>query len=194
MSERAGSKRWPSDGSLVKACLAGDSSAWEVLIHRYRRLIYSVPVSYRLPEEDAEEVFQRVVVKLFENLGRIKARRALPAWLVVTTRRECQSWFRGNRNTESAAELDGLAAEPEGIDARIDAVRNQHTLALALEKLDRPCRDLLTALYIEDPTPPYAEISARLGRPVGSLGPTRARCLRKLKGLFLGLGGIPDEV
>jgi len=189
MSKDGGKKRWPTDASLVRACLAGDSAAWEALIHRYRRLIFSIPVAYRLPADDAEEIFQRVVVKLFEHLGRLKNAKALPAWIVVTTRRECQSWFRGQRRTETETELDGLATEPEDVDRRIDGVRSQHTLALALEKLDRTCKDLLSTLYLEDPTPSYAEISGRLGRPVGSLGPTRKRCLKKLRSLFLGLGG-----
>jgi len=189
MPPGAGKQRWPTDASLVGACLSGDSSAWETLIHRYRRLIFSIPVAYRMPADDAEEIFQRVVVKLFEHLGRLKKSKALPAWLSVTTRRECQTWFRGQRRTEGETALDALAVEPLDVDRRIDSVRSQHTLALALEKLDRPCRDLLSALYLEDPTPSYTEISGRLGRPVGSLGPTRSRCLKKLKSLFAGLGG-----
>jgi len=189
MAEGGGKKRWPTDTALVGACLSGDGAAWATLIHRHRRLIFSIPVAYRLTADDAEEIFQRVVVKLFKHLGRLKQSKALPAWLIVTTRRECQTWFREQRRTENETDLDALATEPVDVDRRIDAVRSEHTLSLALQKLDGPCRDLLSALYIEDPTPSYSEISGRLGRPVGSLGPTRSRCLKKLKSLFVGLGG-----
>jgi RNA polymerase sigma factor (sigma-70 family) len=163
------------------------------LIRRYRRLIYSVPVAYRLPVEQADEVFQRVTIKLFEHVGRLRSAETLPAWLLVTTRRESRELSRKEKRYASFGdeESERLPAEASDIAARLDAVAREHTVALALERMGSPCRELLTALYVEDPTPPYDEISRRLGRPIGSLGPTRSRCLEKLKSLYLE-SGISD--
>ena len=179
------------DDKLVRACRLGDESAWEALILRYRRLIYSVPVTYKIAAPDADEIFQRVAVKLFENLAKLRDAGALPAWLVVTTRRECQAFLRKGRNWDSIEDETGpeLSEDAPEIVESIHRVECEHTLALAFARLDEVCARLLHALYREEPTPPYQEISQRLDRPIGSLGPTRSRCLRKLNRLYLGLGG-----
>jgi len=184
-------KRWTDDSALIRACRKGDGSAWETLIGRYRRLIFSVPVAYRFPPDDAEEIFQRVAVKLFEHLDRLRKAEGLASWLVVTTRRECHAFRRRARRWDPIEEADPatLAEEPEDVVKALDAVQSEHTLTLAFERMDETCRSLLAALYVEDPTPSYVDIGKRLGRSVGSLGPTRARCLKKLQKLFLDLGG-----
>ena len=180
---------YKDDGSLVRACRRGDSAAWETLIRRYQRLIYSVPVAYRIPAEHADEVFQRVAVKLFEKLDQLKRAESLPAWLMTTTRRECQAFVASQRRWVTEEQAPDPAEEPPDVARALDAVRSEHVLALALERLDETCRRLLGALYLEDSSPSYQQISERLGRPVGSLGPTRTRCLNKLRKLFLELGG-----
>ena len=178
------------DESLLDRCRTGDAAAWETLIRRYRRLIYSVPAAHRLPVEQADEVFQRVTIKLFEHVSRVRSAETLPAWLLVTTRRESRELSRKEKRYASFDEEDSerLPAEAPDVAARLDAVAREHAVALALERMGSPCRDLLTALYVEDPTPPYEEISRRVGRPIGSLGPTRSRCLKKLKSLYLESG------
>lgn len=183
-------RRHDDDGALLAACRSGDAPSWERLIRRYRRLIYSVPAAYRLPVEQADEVFQRVTVKLFEHAGRLRSAETLPAWLLVTTRRACRELSRKEKRYESFEDEDAdrLPAEAPDVAERLDAVAREHAVALALERLASPCRELLTALYVEDPAPPYDEIARRLGRPIGSLGPTRARCLEKLKTLYLEAG------
>ncbi len=182
---------WPADVELIRACRSGDDKAWEKLILRYQRLVYSVPVAYRLPPADADEIFQRVSVKLFENLDRLRRTESLAPWLVVTARRECQAFLREARR---AAPLEngsaaGSAEDPADVVRDLHRIECAHSLALALERLGHPCRALLHALYMEDPAPPYEEIARRLGRPVGSLGPTRMRCLEKLRKLYFRLGG-----
>ena len=183
--------RWQSDATLIRACRAGDQSAWGRLIERYRRLVYSVPVAYRLAPADADEIFQRVALKLFENLARLRRAESLPAWLSVTTRRECKAFVRAGGRWEALEDANprDLSEDPPDVAAALDAVHSEHALSLAFERLDESCRRLLSALYLEDPAPSYEQISSRLGRPVGSLGPTRARCLAKLRKLFLGMGG-----
>lgn len=185
------SKRVQDDDALIRACRAGDGDAWEQLIRRYRRLIYSVPVAFRLPRHEADEIFQRVAVKLFENLHRIRDVGSLPSWIAVTARRECigLSHSEGRFRDLDEADLDVAGPDPPDVAGALQLLEDEHALALALERLDRGCRDLISALYIEDPTPSYQEISARVGRPIGSLGPTRARCLEKLRKLYFRSGG-----
>ena len=184
-------KRWADDRALIGDCRKGDESAWETLIRRYQRLIYSIPVAYGFASADADEIFQRVAVKLFENLGRVRKVEALSSWLVVTTRRECQAFRRGAGRWSSLDEVDphSMSEEPPDVAGALHALAAEHSLALAFVRLDESCRVLLAALYLEDPTPSYREIGRRLDRSVGSLGPTRARCLNKLQKLFVQEGG-----
>lgn len=186
-------KSGDDDRTLLAACRAGDASAWETLIRRYRRLIYSVPVACRLRTEQCDEVFQRVTIKLFEHIATLRSAETLPAWLLVTTRRESREISRKESRYAPFEDErhDSLPAEAPDIAARLDAVAREHAVALALQRLGSPCRELLTALYVEDPTPRYEEIARRVARPIGSLGPTRSRCLEKLKSLYIE-SGISD--
>jgi RNA polymerase sigma factor (sigma-70 family) len=186
------------DDALIRACRAGDEHAWKMLVERYRRLIHSVlVVAYRLPEPEAEEVFQRVVVKLFENIGRLKSSGSLPAWLITVTRNECRRylrlarrWSQPNDENEPHEPQD----DPPDVVGALHTIDCEHRLALAFERLDEPSRTLLSALYLEEPAPSYTEIAMRLGRPIGSLGPTRARCLKKLRRIYLELGGRENDI
>jgi RNA polymerase sigma factor (sigma-70 family) len=187
----ATSKRWQVDHALIRACRSGDPKSWETLIVRYRRLIYSIPVAYRIPAAEADEIFQRVSVKLFENLGKLRKAEGLASWLAVTARRECQAYQRSSRRLSSLDENPGqdIGEDPPDVVRDLHQVECAHTLTVAMDRLGEPCRGLLSALYMEDPAPSYEEISRRLDRPIGSLGPTRARCLEKLRKLYLDMGG-----
>lgn len=182
---------WKDDRALVRACRQGDAKAWEELIRRYRRLIYSIPVAFGFAADRADEIFQRVAVKLVEHLGRIQRAEGLASWIAVTTRRECQACAEADARFESLDTSESGPAAPHVPDVaeKLDAIEREHAVALAFERLEEPCRKLLFALYVEDPTPSYKEIAERLGRPVGSLGPTRARCLAKLATLYRRMGG-----
>ena len=179
------------DSALIEACQAGDERAWSDLVRRYRRLIYSIPVGYRLSPTEADDIFQSVVTKLFRHIPSIRQRESIAAWLAVTTRRECQAWLRTSRRWKPLEEgtADDPQVEPLDVASAIHEVECQHTLALALTRLEQLCRTLLGALYLEEPTPSYDELAQRLGRPIGSLGPTRSRCLKKLRQIYSDLGG-----
>lgn len=180
-----------TDRQLVRCCLEGNSGAWEELIRRYRRLIYSIPVAYRLGGDEAAEVFQRVAVLLFEHLGSLRRVESLPAWIKVTARRECVAFLRKEQRSrpEEEAPAEARVSTPPDIAEALHRTECEGVLAIALESLAEPCHGLLTALYLEEPTPPYSEIGRRLGRPVGSLGPTRTRCLAKLRKIYRRMGG-----
>jgi RNA polymerase sigma factor (sigma-70 family) len=176
---------------MVLACLKGDRDAWESLIRRYRRLIYSIPSAYGLRASQADDVFQTVALKLVQHLPTVRKSQNLAGWISVTTRRECLAVRRGSSRLRELDEsqAENIPDDPPDVAEKLHAVECEHTVALALERLGEPCRTLLRMLYVEEPTPDYKEISERLGRPVGSLGPTRSRCLRKLQEGYARLGG-----
>ena len=186
----------PADERLIRDCCKGDERAWKTLVDRYRRLVFSVPVgAYKMHETEAEEIFQNVIVKLYENIHRLRNSRSLAAWLVVVARNECRRFKRTARRWTAfeEAHVPSSCGDPPDVVRALHVVECEHHLALAFEKLDQESRRLLSALYLEEPAPHYAEIAGRLGRPIGSLGPMRARGLKKLRRLYLELGGSESD-
>ncbi|MCP3981999.1 MAG: sigma-70 family RNA polymerase sigma factor [bacterium] len=177
------------DGELVRACLAGDEAAWETLVLRYERLIYSVALRSGVTHQDAVDVFQQVVVVLLEGLERLQRVESLTAWLVAATRRTSAAVVAERRRSLPIPDRHDRPSDDRAPDDTIDAVRRQHTLELAFERLDDRCRELLTALFLGDSELSYKEIAARWDAPIGSIGPTRRRCLAKLHRLYLEAGG-----
>ncbi len=179
------------DPELIEACLKGSSQAWEVLLVRYQRLIYSVPLRYGLPEHDANDVFQNVSLLLWENLGNVRDRERLGAWLVITTRRECWRMMRQRRQTVTVLEEETLneliPAGPLSEDEFL-AMEQQSQVRAAVAYLESPCRELLTLLFYTEPRPAYSEIARRLMIPEGSIGPNRSRCLEKLLKILENMG------
>lgn len=177
-----------SDERLIKACRGGDEAAWEALVERYQKLIYTIPRRAGLDEDQAAEVFQEVFTTLLEKLADIEQPERLHAWLVTTARRKTwrvitreKTGLKLSLNEEEGeAEIDTLPANGPLPDEQLLRLEEQHRVRKGLAALDERCRKLLTLLfYIEEP-PPYAEIATALGTSEGSIGPTRARCLQKL--------------
>lgn len=181
------------DAVLVHACRHGDAQAWEQLVRRYQRLIYTIPRRARLDDDDAADVFQTVFQRLHRHLDNLTQPERLQAWLVTTARRETLRLVRERGRTVPVGERDsddGGPAAPEPIDpdplpdALLEQLQLHHRVRQALERLPEPCRSLLGLLYGDDEPPAYTQISAQLGMPEGSIGPTRARCLAKLRKLM----------
>ena len=183
-----------SDAELIEVCLKGSSQAWEALLVRYQRLIYSIPMRYGLPEHDANDVFQNVSLLLWENLGRVRDRDRLGAWLVITTRRECWRLLRQRRKdgTEMEQGLERIISAGTPSEDEFLAMERQSLIHAAVGYLEQPCRDLLMLLFYMEPRPAYSEIARTLTVPEGSIGPTRARCLEKLMKILENLG-VADE-
>jgi RNA polymerase sigma factor (sigma-70 family) len=175
----------PSDAALIQACRRGDASAWEHLVDRYQRLIYSIPRRSGLGEDLAADVFQHVWATLCEKLDQIEQPDRIGAWLVTTARRETWRVSRQQRGrTVPVDETDDTFEVPDGEplpDDILVRLETQHAVRAAVDQLDERCRMLLMLLYFERDTPSYAEIAARLGTSEGSIGPTRARCFEKLR-------------
>ena len=164
---------------LVTAATAGDQEAWAALVERYTSLLWSVARSYRLPEADASDVVQTTWLRLVEHLDRIADPERLPGWLATTVRRECMRLVR-RAGREAYAALADVPDDAPALDAALLSDERDAALWRAFAELGDFCRQLLRVL-MADPPPAYAEVSAALDIPVGSIGPTRARCLAKLR-------------
>jgi RNA polymerase sigma factor (sigma-70 family) len=179
-----------TDEALLAACLHGDQAAWNALVDRYSALIYSIPLKHGLSEQDAADVFQSVCMTLLEKMTSIRDPRGLPAWIITTTTRQCWAVLRQhNRDVartggQEAVDLD--TADPDPLpEEEILALERQHMVRSALGQLPPNCRLLLEALFTDDSTgTSYQALAESLGVPLNSLGPTRARCLAKLKRLL----------
>ena len=179
----------PSDETLVLTCRSGDAAAWEMLVLRYKRLIYTIATRAGLDQEQASEVLQHVFTRLVENLDRIQQPGQVNAWLVTTARREALLLRRRERAVDLSTEehrdrvedIPDAAALPDDLLLRIE---QQQKVRAALAALDPRCRMLLTLLFYRPDTPSYSEIAAALGMSEGSVGPIRARCLQKLRRLL----------
>jgi RNA polymerase sigma factor (sigma-70 family) len=169
---------------LVTRAEKGDKQAWDALVERYAQLIWSICRRYQLSRADADDVSQSVWLQLVDKLGTIRDPAALPGWLATTTRRECGRVWRAAHNSRTAAYvLDaGTIPDEQTETAEQELLQAERHAALREAFVDLPpCDQRLIDLLIADPPMPYAEISARLGIPVGSIGPTRGRCLDKLR-------------
>jgi RNA polymerase sigma factor (sigma-70 family) len=179
------------DPELIEACLKGSGQAWEALLVRYQRLIYSIPLRYGLPEHDANDIFQNVSLLLWENLGRVRDRARLGAWLVITARRECWRMIRQRKQHGIVSEAGSLDETlPTGAHSEDEflALERQSQVRAAIDHLEAPCRELLTLLFYAEPRPAYSEIAQSLTLREGSIGPTRSRCLEKLMKILENMG------
>lgn len=167
-----------TDDTLIRQAMNGDQAAWNGLVHRYRRLVYSVPCSIGLPPEGCDDVFQAVYLALVRNLTTIRECKSLPKWLITTANRESWRWLRRN-GTPTPVHTDSQRQSESPADMA-ERLELQHRVHQALEELGGRCEKLLRMLFVDHPSPPYAAISQVLGIPIGSIGPTRNRCLEKL--------------
>ena len=165
----------PTDAELLARCRRRDPEAWNLLVGRYERLVYSVALRNGLSAEDAADVTQTTFVSLIDALDRIRDEERLPSWLMTVARRQAWRVRNLSRRQVDLGELPEDSVDPL---AGWDEVVTLHD---ALAELGGTCRDLLEALYFEPESPSYAEIAERFGRSIGGIGPLRGRCLEKLR-------------
>ena len=170
---------------LLRAAEDGDVAAWNSLVERFTNLLWSVARGHRLGDADAADVVQTTWLRLVENLGRIQDPERLPGWLATTARRECLRTLRRSgrelptQTDETTFDLTDTAAP---LDARLIIEERDAQLWQCFEALQPRCQQLLRVL-LADPAPSYADVSAALDLPIGSIGPTRGRCLERLRAL-----------
>ncbi len=167
---------------LVIRANNGDRQAWDALVERYAPLIWSICRRYRLSDVDAQDAGQAVWLHLVEHLGSLRDPAALPGWLATTTRRECHRVLRATcRLPAGGQELPNMPDERTATaEHQLLVAERDAALREAFARLPEDCQRLL-AMLISDPPVPYAEIGARLGIPIGSIGPNRRRYLDRLR-------------
>ena len=169
---------------LVSRARNGDQQAWDALVERYAPLIWSICRKYRLRDTDAEDASQSVWLHLVSHLDSVRDPAALPGWLATTTQRECIRILRAAQRSPGVGDLPDIENIP-GKEARTveqELLVAERHAALREAFMDLPpAGQRLIAMLAIDPPLPYAEIAARLGIRVGSIGPTRARCLDRLR-------------
>jgi RNA polymerase sigma factor (sigma-70 family) len=172
----------PSVTDLVTRAANGDEQAWDALVERYTPLVWSICRTHRLGGADADDVGQSVWLRLTAQLDKVRDPAALPGWLATTTQRECVRVLDAARRSQAPGYVfENIPDEQTGIvEHELLGAERHAALREAFTRLP-PCCQRLIAMLIEDPPVPYAQISARLGIPVGSIGPSRARCLDKLR-------------
>jgi len=172
------------DRDLILDCRNGDLGAWQRLLDRYERLVFSVPRRYGLSREDSADITQLTFTILFQSIDTLSEDSTLGAWLTTVARRhtwrrlerkrrEEAGWYRSS--SENTLMLTNTGTE------EIERWELTEWLDHGLSLVGKACRDLLSALYLDPKQPSYAEVAARLGMPVGSVGPTRIRCLKRLR-------------
>jgi len=171
--------------ALLAQANAGDQAAWNALVVQHSPILWSVARAHRLDQADAADVVQTTWLRLVEHLGRIEDPDRLIGWLVTTTRRECLRTLRRSgrerlAGADSAFDLPDESAEP--LDAQLLADERNAALWAAFRQLPERCQRLLR-IAVAIPKS-YGEVSAALDMPVGSIGPTRARCLSRLRDLL----------
>ena len=169
---------------LVRRAQDGDRQAWDALVEWYAPLIWSICRRYRLGAADAQDATQTVWLRLIDQLDTIRDPAAIAGWLATTTRRECCKVLRAARRPHATWPQPDAETIPDvharTADQELLAAEQHAALRAALAQLT-PREQQLIAVLTADPPLPYAQISARLGIPLGSIGPTRARCLDKLR-------------
>src|SRR5215211_8126106 len=172
------------DRDLIRGCRKGDVCVWQRLLDRYERLVFSVPRRYVLSREDAADISQLTFTMLVQSMDALPEDSSLGAWLVTVARRH--TWRLLNRKRrEEAGDHGSLSQDTtrlsNGGTEDLEHWELTEWLNHGLATVSKACRDLLSALYLEPGQPTYAEVAARLGMAVGSVGPTRIRCLKRLR-------------
>jgi len=177
--------------TLLRAASEGDQEAWNAITDRFTSLLWSVARSYRLGSDDAEDVVQNTWLRLLENLTRIDNPEALPGWLATTARREALGILRRRGRTVLTRDEDlGVdLADPASTELDSALLEDERDVELwaSFAKLPERCQQLLRVLMAVD-RPVYAEVSAAFDMPIGSIGPTRMRCLERLRKLVAETG------
>lgn len=170
------------DADLVLAVAGGDARAFEALVLRHQRVVFSVARTAGLDRDDAADVTQMAFSALATSAASITQPEHVRAWLCTIARR--QSWrIVERRRRERPGDVPDDAVDADTV-ARTEAVVD---LVAALDQLRPRCRDLIVALYLADPPLDYESVAAHLGMPIGSIGPTRARCLAQLRAAIAGV-------
>ena len=183
-------------GALVRSAADGDAEAWNALVDRFAALVWAVTRSFGLDRSDAADVSQVAWLRLVEHLDRLTEPDRVGAWLGTTVRRECLAVIRRRSRTAIPSgddvTFERVVANVPSPEHRMMAEERNAVIWQAMGAISDRCRQLLRIL-MADPPPSYEDVGAALEMPIGSIGPTRARCLAQLR-RTLAEGGISQEI
>lgn len=183
-------QRTHTHGELLTRARNGDQEAWNALVDRMSPLVWSVARSFRLDEATATDVAQSVWLKLIENCDRIEDPERLPGWIATTCRREALRVLKQQKRTQPSDFEYDVADPSVSVESKVLDDEEHEAVRAAFNSLDPEDQQLLRLMVI-DPPLSYEEISQVIGRPIGSLGPTRARALQRLR---RALEPVPQKV
>ncbi len=175
------------DHELIAACLAGQPAGWNALIDKYKGLIFSVPLRYRLNQEDAEDVFQDVCILLYQHLETLRDAGAIRGWLARVAANESYRRKKGLSQMDRD-ELPDIADPSGSAPDWLAESEQQQLIRELLYRIPARCREMVEMLFYEDPPRAYQEVAKALGLAVGSIGFIRGRCLRQLEQLLKAAG------
>lgn len=181
-----------SDQQLIERCRQGRKDAWEEVLARYQRLVFSIPLNYGLSRDDAADISQLTFTTLVQHLDRLRPDSNLAGWLSTVARRHALHHLRKRKREFLGDEADVSTSETLAGLASPDTAERWERVAWldqGLNLLDQRCRELLLLLYFAEEQPAYEEVAARLGLAVGSIGPIRGRCLDRLRGILVERAG-----
>lgn len=181
-----------SDERLVRACLKGNQQAWTALIAKYKNLIYSIPVKYGAPPEDAADIFQAVCIDLFNDLPRLRNSAGLRRWIMTVAAHQSFHW---KKRVKRRAEEDLAGVEEAELPADlppdlVEEVEREQILREAIAQLPPRCQEIITLLFYEAEPVAYQDLAKRLGLARGSIGFIRGRCLKRLERLLAEAGFV----
>jgi RNA polymerase sigma factor (sigma-70 family) len=165
------------NSDLLRRCLGGDQEAWSALVDKYERLVYAIPLREGCGEELARDITQETFSQLLRSLKSITEPDSLAQWLATVCRREV--WRR--RTADGFNELELVEEQLDPAPDFVDGYVHSAEVYEAVQALPNPCRSLIFGLFFDPTEPDYATLAVQLGRPVGSIGPLRGRCLGQLK-------------
>lgn len=191
LDEERTERRPPDDLDLVERCIAGEQRAWNDLVEKYARLVYSIPRRYGFCEADADDVFQTVFSIVIKSLPKLRDHARISSWLITTTRREC--WRKGRGRSPHVEMPESVVDPHESPEMDVQRLERRQMVREAMQQLCWRERALLEALFMQTRPRSYEDISRELEIPVGSIGPTRARAFRKLEEILRSMGAADTE-
>lgn len=177
-----------TDSQLIDLCRQGRQDAWQQILTRYERLVFSIPLNYGLTRADAADVSQHTFTTLVQQLDRLRPDSNLGGWLATVARHQALRLLRKQKREflgreEDVAESHFLLSTPAN--NATDHWERVNWLNQGLDLLDERCRELLLLLYFSEEQPAYEMVAGQLGLRVGSIGPIRGRCLERLRAILL---------
>ena len=174
-----------SDKRLVDECLNGSDAAWGTLVDKYKNLVYSIILKYRVGSEEAADIFQGVWLDAYNDLPKLRKKDALKPWLISLTTHQCYHWKQKRKRQEfretGEFKIEDLEEQATIDPTFVEDLERDQLIREAIFNLSPRCQDMVRLLFFSNPPLPYKEVAEKLGLATGSIGFIRGRCLQRLQ-------------